>query len=134
LVTVIRAEEMRMPPAPFDTVELLEDLPAYNLRSGSLGAIVHAYDDGTYEVEFTNAEGKTTALCPLSVEQFIVVWQAKTRRWLPVAEHVAALVSHMPEEAGREVLDFARFLYERRQRQGSAAAAHTTTTSQETST
>jgi hypothetical protein len=123
-----------MQPALFDTVELLVDLPAHNLCSGSLGAIVHAYDDGIYEVEFTDAEGKTTALCPLSAEQFIIVWQAKTRRWLPVAEHVAALVSHMPEEAGRKVLDFARYLYERKQRQGSASAAHPTTTSQETST
>jgi hypothetical protein len=123
-----------MQPALFDTVELLLDLPAYNLRSGSLGAIVHAYDDGAYEVEFTDAEGKTTALCALSAEQFIVVWQAKTQRWLPMAEQVEALVSHLPEEAGREVLDFARFLYERRQRQGSASASHPTTTSRETST
>jgi hypothetical protein len=74
----IRAEEMRMQPALFDTVDLLVDLPAFNLRSGSLGAIVHAYDERNYEVEFINAEGKTTALCPLSTEQFIVVWQAKT--------------------------------------------------------
>jgi hypothetical protein len=123
-----------MQPALFDTVELLVDLPAYNLRAGSLGAIVHAHDDGTYEVEFTDAAGETVALCPLSAEQFIVVWQAKTRRWLPIAEHVAALVSHMPEETGREVLDFARFLYERKQRQGSAAARPPTTTRQETST
>lgn len=123
-----------MQPALFDTVELLVDLPAHNLRSGSLGAIVHAYDGGTYEVEFINAEGETMALCPLSAEQFIVVWQAKTRRWLPIAEHVAALVSHLPEAAGREVLDFARFLYERKQRQGSASAAHPTKPSQETST
>jgi Domain of unknown function (DUF4926) len=125
---------MRMQPALFDTVELLVDLPAHNLRSGSLGAIVHAYEGGTYEVEFINAEGETTALCPLSAEQFIVVWQAKTQRWLPVAEHVAALVSLLPEEAGREVLDFARFLYERRQRQGSASSAHPATTSQKTPT
>ena len=67
-----------MQPALFDTVELLVDLPAYDLRSGSLGAIVHAYDERNYEVEFINAEGKATALCPLSTEQFIVVWQAKT--------------------------------------------------------
>jgi hypothetical protein len=124
---------MRMQPALFDTVELLVDLPAHNLRSGSLGAIVHAYEERNYEVEFINEEGKTTALCPLSAEQFIVVWQAKTRRWLPLAGHVAALVSHLPEAEGREVLDFAWFLYERRQRQGSASPAHLTTTIQETS-
>jgi hypothetical protein len=122
-----------MQPALFDTVELLVDLPAHNLRSGSLGAIVHAYDGGTYEVEFINSEGETMALCPLSAEQF-VVWQAKTQRWLPLAEHIAALVSHLPEASGREVLDFARFLYERGQRQSSASAARPTTMSQETST
>ena len=76
---------------------------------------MHVYENGMYEVEFTNERGETIALCPLSAEQFIVVWQAETRRWLPIAEHVAALVSHMPEEAGREVLDFARSLYECRQ-------------------
>ena len=122
-----------MQPAPFDTVELLVDLPAHNLRSESLGAIVHAYDERNYEAEFINAEGETTALCPLSAEQFIVVWQAEIQRWLPLAEHVAALVSRLPEAEGREVIDFARFLNERRQHQGSVSEAHLTTASQETS-
>jgi len=54
-----------MQPALFDTVELLVDLPAHNLRSGSLGAIVHAYDERNYKVEFINEEGKTTAFCLL---------------------------------------------------------------------
>jgi hypothetical protein len=111
-------------PALFDVIELLVDLPAYQLRSGTLGAIVHVHSDATYEVEFTNKEGETTALCPLTAEQFLVVWQAETRSWLPLAEHIAALVTHLPEEAGREVLDFARFLHERRQRQ------HTTSSTQ----
>jgi Domain of unknown function (DUF4926) len=122
-----------MQPALFNTVELLGDLPAHNLRSGSLGAIVHAYDERNYDVEFINEEGETTALCPLSTEQFIVVWQAKTQRWLPLAAHVAALVARLPEAEGREVLDFARFLHERKQRQGSVTAARLTTASQETS-
>ena len=113
-----------MTPALFDVIELLVDLPAYHLRSGTLGAIVHVHSDATYEVEFTNEEGETTALCPLAAEQFLVVWQAETQSWLPLAEHIAALVTHLPEEAGREVLDFARFLHERRQRQ------HTTSSTQ----
>ena len=32
------------------------------------------------------------------------------------AERVVALMARLPEEAGQEVLDFARFLYARRQR------------------
>lgn len=122
-----------MQPALFDTVELLVDLPAHNLRLGSLGSIVHAYDERNNEVEFINEEGETTALCPLSTEQFIVVWEAKTQRWLPIAELVAGLVSRLPEAAGREILDFVRFLYERKQRQGSVSTAHLTTASLETS-
>jgi Domain of unknown function (DUF4926) len=42
---------------------------------------MYVYDDGIYEVEFTNAEGETMALCLLSPQHCIVVWQAKTRRW-----------------------------------------------------
>jgi hypothetical protein len=57
------------------------------------------------------------ALCPLSADQFIVVWWAKTRTWLPIAEQIAALIAYLPEDAGRELLDFARFLYKRRQQQ-----------------
>lgn len=63
------------------------------------------------------------ALCPLSAAQFIVVWQAKTRTWQPMADQIAALIAHLPEDAGREVLDFARFLHERRQRQRAESAA-----------
>jgi hypothetical protein len=38
-------------------------------------------------------------------EQFIVVWRAKTQTWLPIAEQIAALITHLPEEARQEVLD-----------------------------
>ena len=104
-------------PELFDVVELLVDLPEHNLRPGVQGAIVYCHPDDTYEVEFTNEDGETVALCPLSADQFIVVWQAKTRTWLPVSERVATLVTYLPEEAGREVLDFARFLRLRRPQQ-----------------
>ena len=69
---------------------------------------MHAYDERNYEVEFINEEGKTTALCPLSAEQFIVVWQAKTKRWVPLAGHVAALVSHLLTEHDIAPGDLAR--------------------------
>ena len=111
-----------MQPELFDVIELLVDLPEHTLHSGARGAIVHCHPDGAYEVEFINGEGETIALCPLSADQFVVVWRAETRTWLPVAEQIVAVIAHLPEDAGREVLDFARFLHERRQRRQTGAA------------
>ncbi len=58
-------------PELFDVIELLVDLPEENLRAGVRGAIVECYEDGKYEVEFTNQEGETLALSTLSSEQII---------------------------------------------------------------
>jgi len=102
-------------PDLFDVVELLIDLPEYDLRAGARGAVVHCHPDNTFEIEFVSDEGETQVLCPLSPGQFIVVWRAKTRTWVPVAEQVAALVAHLPEGVEQEVLDFARFLHVRGQ-------------------
>lgn len=71
-------------PELFDVVELLVDLPEFNLRAGIQGAIVECYRDNNYEVEFSNSDGETLALCSLSTQQFVVVWSAKTKTWLPV--------------------------------------------------
>lgn len=100
-------------PELFDVIELLVDLPEYNLRAGIQGAIVECYDDGKYEVEFTNPDGETLALSTLSSEQFIVIWKAKTHSWLSVSEIAASVIAHLSEERQRSVLDFARFLAQR---------------------
>ncbi len=55
--------------------------------------------------------GETLALCFLSPQQFFVVWRAETRTWVPVSEQIVAVVTHLPEEMEREVLDFARYLH-----------------------
>lgn len=113
----VRSQEMRVKmskPELFDAVELAIDLPAAALRAGTRGAIVHCHPDDTYEVEFTSTEGETLALVPLSAQQFIIVWRADTRTWVPAAEQIAELLVHLPKEAEREVLDFARFLHARR--------------------
>jgi len=102
-------------PELFDTVELLVDLPEQGIHQGAMGAIVHCYPDDTCEVEFANKDGETLALCTLSPAQFIVVWRAETKTWVPVAERIAALVTRLPEEAEQEVWDFALFLRARRQ-------------------
>lgn len=101
-------------PKLFDVVELLVDLPAQGLRAGSRGAVVECYPDQAYEVEFTNLEGETLAMMVLNPFQFIVVWKAETKTWVSVAEQIEALVSRLTDDTRQEVLDFARFLYERR--------------------
>ena len=98
-------------PELFDVVELLVDLPKLNLRAGIQGAIVECYRDNEYEVEFSNSDGETLALCNLSIQQFVVVWSAKTKTWLPVSEQVAAIVQNLDGNRQKKVLDFARFLY-----------------------
>jgi hypothetical protein len=108
-------------PEQFDVIDLIVDVPEANLRAGTRGAIVDGYSDGSYEVEFTNDVGETIALCALSADQFIVVWKAETRTWLPVSDQVAALMTRLPQEARQEVLDFARFLAQQKQsKEGSA--------------
>jgi len=98
-----------------DVVELTVDIPDHGLRAGMQGTIVHRHSGDVYEVEFTNEEGETLDFLALRPEQFIVVWRARTSKWVPIAERIAALITRLPEETGKEVLDFARFLHARRQ-------------------
>lgn len=58
----------------FDTVALLEDLPAENLWRGQVGAIVEVYDDAkAFEVEFVNTAGRTYGLLTLRREQIMLL-------------------------------------------------------------
>lgn len=103
-------------PSIGDVIELTADISEKHLRADLQGTIVHCYPDQVYEVEFTNEERETLDFLALHPEQFIVVWRAETQDWVPIAEQAAALVAHLPIAAGREVLDFARFLSVRFQR------------------
>jgi hypothetical protein len=101
-------------PELFDVVELLVTLAESNLHQGVRGAIVDdGYDDGNYEVEFSDRSGETIALCTLSTEQFLVVWKSKERRWLSVSELLAAMVGRLSDERQIQVLEFARSLSEK---------------------
>ncbi len=74
-------------PELLDVIELLSDIPEFSLRKGEQGAIIEDYQDGVYEIEFTNRKGETTALCSIHQDKFAVVWSAKTEQWLtPVAQ------------------------------------------------
>ena len=73
-------------PELLDVIELLTDIPELSLRKGEQGAIIEDYQDGVYEVEFTNRKGETTAMGSIYQDKFTVVWCAKTQQWLtPVA-------------------------------------------------
>ncbi len=52
-----------------DTIVLEEDLPAYGLKRGDIGAVVESYSQDTFEVEFVTASGRTQALLPLHLNQ-----------------------------------------------------------------
>jgi len=103
-------------PELFDVVELITDIPAQALYAGMQGTIVTSHPGDAYEVEFTSESGETLALLALRADQFIVIWRSNTRAPVSVTEQVMALMEKLPESAEREVLDFARFLHERRRR------------------
>ncbi len=106
-----------------DVIELIIDVPERNLRTGMQGTVVHLHPDDAYEVEFTNQDGETLEMLALYPSQFIVVWRVDTHEWVPVAEQAASLIANLPDDAAREVLDFARFLKAGRPRRNEEQAA-----------
>ncbi len=52
-----------------DTVVLTHGLPDQGLKSGDVGAVVHAYEEGmAFEVEFVTAAGRTVGVLTLRPE------------------------------------------------------------------
>lgn len=98
-------------PDLFDVIELLVDVPESNLRAGDHGAVVEKYSDRAYEVEFANLQGETLALCNLSTEQILVIWQSKTKTWVSLFDRIAAAIEPLSEDRKQEVLTFARSLH-----------------------
>lgn len=99
-----------------DVIELTVDIPGKNLYERQQGTIVHCYENGAVEVEFTTEDGETIDFLALQAEQFIVVWRAETKQWVSVVEQVSSLTANLPQERAYQVLDFARFLALRYQR------------------
>jgi CRP-like cAMP-binding protein len=64
-----------------DVVALLEDKRAKHfesgepllLRRGQIGTVVMIYDDGTFEVEFADRDGRTFAMLSLRPNQFMLL-------------------------------------------------------------
>lgn len=54
-----------------DTVALVENIPARKLRAGEVGTVVELLDDGVYEVEFCDEDGRTYAQFALRADQIM---------------------------------------------------------------
>lgn len=53
-----------------DLVALLTDQPAFGLRRGDVGTVVHIYGSGNlYEVEFISANGNTMGVLTLNADE-----------------------------------------------------------------
>jgi hypothetical protein len=67
-----------------DVVALLEEVPAKHfatsapllLRRGQIGTVVMTYDGSAVEVEFSDAEGRTFAMLPISAEKLMLLHAA----------------------------------------------------------
>ena len=103
----------KIKPELLDIVELIVSLPEQKQIVGDKGTIVECYDQDNFEIEFINESGETTALCALSSKQFIVVWQVATKQWVTPTDKIAAIFSNLSDTKREEVLDFARFIYQR---------------------
>ena len=56
-----------------DVVALTEDIAERNLRRGQVGTVVEILDDGVYEVEFSDTDGRAYAMLALRANQLMVL-------------------------------------------------------------
>jgi hypothetical protein len=61
------------PVAVLDVVAVLADLPEHGLVRGQVGTVVEQLDDGVFEVEFSDDEGRTYAELALGAEVLLVL-------------------------------------------------------------
>ncbi len=97
-------------PDLFDVVELKINLPEFGLNQGTQGTVVECYPDGEYEVEFTDEDGETLALCAMQPDQISVVYQAHTKQKKQILQQLFSIIHELDEERTRKVLNFANTL------------------------
>ncbi|MGB3779996.1 MAG: DUF4926 domain-containing protein [Tunicatimonas sp.] len=62
-----------------DTVALLKDVPGEKLIKGQVGTIIEMLEEGVYEVEFADKQGRTIASLALAVEELMLLhFEAET--------------------------------------------------------
>ena len=62
-----------------DVVALLEDVPAQGLVRGQVGTVVERLDDETFEVEFSDDEGRRYAEVALPAEALLLLHHRPVR-------------------------------------------------------
>lgn len=67
---------MNAPIQLLDVVALVHDRPNDGLVRGQVGTIVEVLSPGVYEVEFSDDQGKTYAMLPLTADELIVLHTA----------------------------------------------------------
>ncbi|MDQ7024346.1 MAG: DUF4926 domain-containing protein [Anaerolineae bacterium] len=56
-----------------DVVALTEDIPKRKLYRGQVGTVVEILDEDMYEVEFSDASGRTYAMLALHTRQLMIL-------------------------------------------------------------
>ncbi len=59
-----------------DVVALTEDFPKENLSRGQVGTVVEILAPHVYEIEFSDNEGRTYAMCALQADQLMALHYA----------------------------------------------------------
>ncbi len=62
-----------------DVVALVRDRPGDGLVRGQVGTVVEVLSSGMFEVEFSDDQGKTYAMLPLTADELIVLRTAPVR-------------------------------------------------------
>ena len=62
-----------------DVVALSHDRPQDHLVRGQVGTVVEILSPSSYEVEFSDDEGKTYAMLPLAADELIVLHTSPMR-------------------------------------------------------
>ena len=63
-----------------DSVALSEDLPAYGLRKGQVGTLVEELEQGVFEVEFADTDGRAYALLAVHDNQLLQLYHAPAQQ------------------------------------------------------
>jgi hypothetical protein len=60
-----------------DVVALTGDIPVHGLRRGEVGTVVEKWNDGVFEVEFSDDRGKAYAFAAVPAEQLMKLYFRK---------------------------------------------------------
>jgi hypothetical protein len=63
-----------------DSVALSEDLPAHGLRKGQVGVLVEELEQGVFEVEFADTDGRAYALLALRDNQLLQLYHTPAQQ------------------------------------------------------